>query len=143
MEDEEFVEQLISKANDEFNESLKTADRPRARLLLRLFAALVVSNVLLPSSVVELLDTLMSHALSIMESAESSRQSWQLWTDYLVSIILLALPWGGSELVDSAPSEFSSLFEKVEKYVGKRPVQNDVTLRPFMGPIKEDDPAAR
>lgn len=143
MEDEEFVKQLILKANEEFNDSLQTANRPRARLLLRLFAALVVSNVLLPSSVVELLDTLMSYVVSIIESADSTGHSWQLWTDYLVAIVLLALPWGGSELVDSAPSEFSLLFEKVEKYMSKRPVHNDPTLRPFLGPIKEDDAAAR
>lgn len=143
MEDEDFVKGLIQQASSEFYTSLQTANRHRARLLLRLFAALVVSNVLLPSSVVECLDSLVTYANSYLDSEDASGRSWQPWTDFMVSSVLLALPWGASELADSAPTEFSEIFTKAEKYVRNRPIQNDSALRPFLASIKEDDEAAK
>ncbi|GMH33943.1 hypothetical protein BSKO_01777 [Bryopsis sp. KO-2023] len=144
VEDAEFVKELLQKANDDFSAALSKPDIHRARLLFRLFASLVASNVLLPSSLVELIDVLLNAVISTLETTQDSTgRSWQPWTDYIVNIILMALPWGGSELADSAPAEFTSVFEKVEKYANERPIQNDVALRPFLASIKEDDIAAK
>lgn len=38
---------------------------------------------------------------------------WQPYTDFLVYSALMALPWGGPDLAQSAPAELDRLFAKV------------------------------
>ena len=38
---------------------------------------------------------------------------WQPYTDFLVYSALMALPWGGPDLAQSAPAELDRLFTKV------------------------------
>lgn len=55
-------------AQAEFNVAIAAPDRHKARMLLRLFTALVVANVLHPSSVVAALQQVMDTAIAVAES---------------------------------------------------------------------------
>ena len=56
---------------------------------------------------------------------------WQPYADHLVYSVLMALPWGGSDLAEGAPTELEKLMGEVEKYMELRPVQLSTALRPF------------
>jgi len=59
---------------------------------------------------------------------------------------LVALPWGGSELVAGAADgddRLGPLFEDVEKYMGLRLRQRQPGLAPFSAPLDDEDIAAR
>ena len=64
---------------------------------------------------------------------------WQPYADFLVSAVLMALPWGGAELAEGAPAELQKLTADVEKYMELRPSTHTAALRPF---LKGDDPAS-
>ena len=62
-DDSKFVEKLLELAARRFDQALASADRNSPRLLLRLFAALVPTNVLHPSSVLNSLCSIVDAAL--------------------------------------------------------------------------------
>lgn len=98
---------------------------------------------ILPSSIVELIEILVDTALNTsMNSNDKTGQSWQPWTDYLIYIVLIALPWGGPELLDSVSNELNNIFDKIQSYFEIRPIKFDKTLRPFLTHIKENDYSA-
>lgn len=76
--------------------------------------------------------------LSAGGSGDSGRL-WQPYTDYLVYAALMALPWGGAELAESAPSDLERLFGGVEAYMAARPRASQPALRPFLRPKDADD----
>lgn len=51
----------------------------------------------------------------------------------------MALPWGGSELAESAPAELERLFATVIQYMEKRPRPSQPALRPFTEAKDEND----
>eukprot|EP00803_Ostreobium_quekettii_P001012 evm.model.scf_516.7 EVM.evm.TU.scf_516.7 scf_516:63384-73886(+) len=145
-DESEFVQSLVEHANEQFSSALEACEWSKARMLLRLLVALTVSNVVAPSSIVELLGLLVDAALTCAKETgkgDPSGRSWQPWSDYLVYIVLMALPWGGIELAESAPAEVEELLDKVGKYMEVRPLSNDPALRPFNGAVKANDLAAR
>ena len=81
-----FVDQLISTAQTEFEGALAVADRNKARLLLRLFAALVPSNALHASSVLNALHSIVEAAIEVADtgmvpgvaSPGTAAQVWKL-----------------------------------------------------------------
>lgn len=64
-EEEEFVSQLLATARTELEGALVACDRNKARLLLRLFAALVPCHVLHPSAVFKTLHSVVEAAVQI------------------------------------------------------------------------------
>jgi nuclear cap-binding protein subunit 1 len=76
--------------------------------------------------------------LSAGGSGDSGRL-WQPYTDYLVYAALMALPWGGAELAESAPSDLERLFGGVEAYMAARPRASQPALRPFLRLKDADD----
>lgn len=69
-------------------------------------------------------------------------RSWQPYTDHLVYMALVALPWGGPELGEPLPGEVEALLAAADDYMGKRPRSSQPSLRPFAAAIKEHDPVA-
>jgi hypothetical protein len=69
-------------------------------------------------------------------------RSWQPYTDQLVYMALVALPWGGPELGEPLPGEVEALLAAADDYVRKRPRSSQPSLRPFAAAIKEHDPVA-
>ncbi len=79
------------------------------------------------------------------DKSDEGRQ-WQPYTDYLVYSALMALPWGGPELVAGAADgddRLGPLFEDVERYMGLRLRQRQPGLAPFSAPLDDEDVAAR
>ncbi|EIE25257.1 ARM repeat-containing protein [Coccomyxa subellipsoidea C-169] len=140
-DDQDFTTDLIQSANEQFNVVLAAGDKNRARLLLRFFAALVVANVLHASSVLAALLSVVDAASAIASAGGGgdSGRLWQPYTDYLVYAALMALPWGGAELAESAPSDLERLFGGVEAYMAARPRASQPALRPFLRPKDADD----
>jgi len=69
-DEEEIVSALLSKACEGLNEALSTGDRYRARLLLRLLAALTTTNVVSMQSMFIVLDTMVATAIQALEQGE-------------------------------------------------------------------------
>lgn len=55
----------------------------------------------------------------------------------------MALPWGGSEVAESAPDQIALLFSAAEAYVVGRPRKHQPGLQPFLHASEADDPAAQ
>ena len=71
--------------------------------------------------------------------SRDEQRIWQPYTDYLVYIVLMALPWGGPDLAETAPAEMEKLLAEAEKYMDLRPTAHTPALRPF---FEGDDPAS-
>ncbi len=71
--------------------------------------------------------------MSAVPAAEDpSGLTWQPWTDSLVHSVVMALPWAGSELADSAPADMERLSGEIDKYLAARPAQVSADLRPLL-----------
>lgn len=68
--------ELVALAQAEFNAAVAAPDRHKTRMLLRLFAALVVANVLHPSSVVAALQQVVDAATGVAEAGAGMRKVW-------------------------------------------------------------------
>ncbi|GIL70850.1 hypothetical protein Vretimale_3926 [Volvox reticuliferus] len=78
----------------------------------------------------------------------------QPWSDFLVYVVLAALPWCGRDLAAAASLgdmtgscdgqlSLAGLFAMVESYMASRPVSLDEALRPMSGSRSDEDMAAR
>ena len=65
------MEHLLKSALGELDQAFKNGDRSKARLLLRLFAALVPSNALHASSVLKALNGIVESAIEIADAGEA------------------------------------------------------------------------
>lgn len=57
------------------------------------------SKVVVPTSIIETFETLLSSAATILDE-ETGNPSWQPCADFYVYCILASLPWGGPELFE-------------------------------------------
>jgi hypothetical protein len=73
-DDPDYVASFVRAAAEAFEAALAAADRARARLLLRLLAALVVPGVLQPSAVFGALESVVRSALEIAEAGRRQGQ---------------------------------------------------------------------
>ncbi len=145
MEDPTFVEGLLLQTGSEIFTALKQPSQSRkARLLVRFLTSLVVPGVVQPSAALGILRALVDKALEIASAAPEGDdgRKWQPYTDNLVYMALMALPFGGPELGESSPEQMSALLEAVDAYMAKRPRDTQPALRPFAAAIKDDDPIA-
>jgi hypothetical protein len=52
--------------------------------------------------------------------SDPSGRTWQPWADYLVGIVVLALPWSGKQLQAAAPQATADLLVSIAEYVEVR-----------------------
>lgn len=145
VDEPELVAGLVQRAGLEINMCLQPGgDMRRARLLLRFAASLVATNVVHAASMLATLRTVVDAALGVADAspAGDDGRSWQPYTDQLVYMALVALPWGGPELGEPLPGEVEALLAAADDYVRKRPRSSQPSLRPFAAAIKEHDPVA-
>ena len=71
-DEEEIVTILLEKACEGLNDSLATGDRYRAKLLLRLLAALTTANVVSMQSMFSTLSYIVSTAIHILQGAQET-----------------------------------------------------------------------
>ena len=85
-------------------------------------------------------------------TADDSGRTWQPYTDFLVYAALMALPWGGPELMggDEADGggggvgpEASRLFDMAREYMEMRPRAAQPGLAPFFAETSPEDAAAQ
>lgn len=69
-DEESIVTALLDKACEGLNEALTTGDRYRARLLLRLLAALTTTNVVSMQSMFSMLNSMVTAAMQALEQGE-------------------------------------------------------------------------
>lgn len=137
----DFVKQLIDQAGKELNESLQSASSyRRARLLLRFFATLTILGTVQSVSLIDLLRKFVDTAIQVADSATSDDDaSWQPYSDALVCMAAVALPFGGNELAESVPSQIIDFMSAVNVYMSKRKRALQLSLCPFGGNVQEDD----
>ncbi len=70
-DEEMIVTALLNKACEGLNEALTTGDRYRARLLLRLLAALTTTNVVSMQSMFSMLNSMVTAAMQALEQGET------------------------------------------------------------------------
>eukprot|EP00210_Caulerpa_lentillifera_P002221 g2134.t1 len=145
LEYSELIEKLLMKIRDEFILALQDSVLLRSRILLRLLCAFIPWRIITPHSFLNLLNQIMEHVMNVLNTNEDpTGRSWQPWTDHLVHIILISLPWGGTTLLQGdLLQEWNQLFQNAQTYINDRPIQRDASLSPFVAPIKENDTAAR
>jgi len=114
------------------------------KMILRFIAELVNVNVLLPTSIIQLFNQLLSvineqHTLgtnnnnnsannNIAENSDNSPygSSWNKRSDFFVQLVLLTLPWVGKELSVRKSDELAPILNNIEQYIIKRPPPNPV-----------------
>jgi nuclear cap-binding protein subunit 1 len=64
-----------------------------------MFSMQMCSKVVSPNSIIEMFETLLSSAATILDE-ETGNLSWQPLADFYVYCILASLPWGGQELFE-------------------------------------------
>lgn len=142
VDDPAFVVGIIQEASAQLKDALLRAeDYCKGRLLLRFFASLVVTKVLSSASLISLLRSFVDKAFEIASKAETDDdgRSWQPYTDYVVYMALVALPFGSSELVAQAKEEIFELVRVSDEYLTKRRRSFQPALRPYAAPIEEND----
>ncbi|KAK9821283.1 hypothetical protein WJX74_008679 [Apatococcus lobatus] len=145
-EEPKFVEGLVARAAEGVSQALACADWTRFSCLLRFLAALVPANVLHPSAVIGQLRRMVNVALDVVKTGDmqDGGRLWQPYTDFLVTSALLAVPWGGPEMAESAPNDMQQLLAAARSYQQARPRQMQQALRPMptLDPAAAEDLAA-
>ncbi len=140
-----FVAEILEQATSELNEALQNPKLFRkARLLLRFLTSLVVTGVVQPSSVLAVLKTLVDVAVNTAETSPKSGndadgRTWQPYTDQLVYMALMAIPFGGSELSAASGAALNDFVAAAESYLEKRPRSSQPGLRPFAASVTDND----
>ncbi len=88
-DEEVIVTALLNKACEGLNEALTTGDRYRARLLLRLLAALTTTNVVSMQSMFSMLNAMVTAAMQALEQGEPV---WPSFSHALLLCLFSALP---------------------------------------------------
>ncbi|KAA6419508.1 MAG: hypothetical protein FRX49_10606, partial [Trebouxia sp. A1-2] len=144
-DEEIIVTALLDKACEGLNEALTTGDRYRARLLLRLLAALTTTNVVSMQSMFSMLNSMVTAAMQTLEQGDKAEASRRLqpYTDYLVYSAVIALPWLAPELqhLESDPEGLTTFSSSVEQYLSIRPRAAQDALNPFPA-ANEDETVA-
>lgn len=50
-------------------------------------------------------------------ATETTGHTWQPWTDHLVYMAAMVLPWAGKELVQSNPTEMGRVMDNIDAYL--------------------------
>lgn len=82
--------------------------------------------------------------LALAGGAANEGRTWQPYTDALVGAALMALPWGGAELLaGGGGAELDRLWASVAAYMVARPRASQPGLAPFFAANGPEDAAAQ
>ncbi|KAG6532911.1 hypothetical protein ZIOFF_006770 [Zingiber officinale] len=128
LENEDFGKDVVDAIHSKLQDALLSENCDKIRISLRFLTALMCSKLVLPSSVIEVFETLLSSALLTIDE-EAGNLSWQPCADFYVTCILSSLPWGGTELIEQVPEEFDRVIVQIQSYllVRKRSYDNSFT----------------
>ncbi|KAK3151596.1 hypothetical protein QOZ80_3AG0247890 [Eleusine coracana subsp. coracana] len=130
LENEDFAKAIVDTTQANLQDALHNENRDRIRILLRFLSGLMCSKVVAPSSIIEMFETLVSSAATILDE-ETGNPSWQPRADFYVYCILASLPWGGQELFEQVPDEFERVLVGIQSYIGIRRHFDDIAFSVF------------
>ncbi|KAL6649921.1 hypothetical protein ACP70R_014145 [Stipagrostis hirtigluma subsp. patula] len=149
LENEDFVKDIVDTTQANLQDALHNENRDRIRILLRFLSGLMCSKVVVPNSIIETFETLLSSAATILDE-ETGNPSWQPRADFYVYCILASLPWGGPELFEGfsrrefsdnttlmnctmqqVPDEFERVLVGVQSYISIRRHFDDIAFSVF------------
>ncbi|CAL4914371.1 unnamed protein product [Urochloa decumbens] len=130
LENEDFTKDIVDTAQAKLQDALHNENRDRIRILLRFLSGLMCSKVVVPNSVIETFETLLSSAATILDE-ETGNPSWQPCADFYVYCILASLPWGGPELFEQVPDEFERVLVGIQSYISIRRHFDDIAFSVF------------
>ncbi|GJN31443.1 hypothetical protein PR202_gb19843 [Eleusine coracana subsp. coracana] len=130
LENEDFAKAIVDTTQANLQDALHNENRDRIRILLRFLSGLMCSKVVAPSSIIEMFETLVSSAATILDE-ETGNPSWQPRADFYVYCILASLPWGGQELFEQVPDEFERVLVGIQSYIGIRMHFDDIAFSVF------------
>ncbi|RLN39442.1 nuclear cap-binding protein subunit 1 [Panicum miliaceum] len=130
LENEDFAKDIVDTTQAKLQDALHSENRDRIRILLRFLSGLMCSKVVVPNSIVETFETLLSSAATILDE-ETGNPSWQPRADFYVYCILASLPWGGPELFEQVPDEFERVLVGIQSYISIRRHFDDIAFSVF------------
>ncbi|CAL9092146.1 unnamed protein product [Musa textilis] len=130
LEDEDFGKNIVDDLHCKLQEALSSENCDKIRILLRFLTVLMCSKVILPSSVIEVFETLLSSAATIIDE-DAGNPSWQPCADFYITCILSCLPWGGTELIEQVPDEFDRVIVGIQSYLSIRKHSQDTSFIVF------------
>uniref|UniRef100_A0A0E0D0E2 Nuclear cap-binding protein subunit 1 n=1 Tax=Oryza meridionalis TaxID=40149 RepID=A0A0E0D0E2_9ORYZ len=130
LENEDFAKGIVDTTHANLQDALHNENRDRIRILLRFICGLMCSKVVLPNSIIETFEALLSSAATILDE-ETGNPSWQPRADFYVYCILASLPWGGSELFEQVPDEFERVLVGIQSYISIRRHFDDIAFSVF------------
>lgn len=130
LENEDFAKGIVDTTQANLQDALHNENRDRIRILLRFLCGLMCSKVVLPNSIIETYETLLSAAATILDE-ETGSPSWQPRADFYVYCILASLPWGGPELFEQVPDEFERVLVGIQSYISIRSHFDDIAFSVF------------
>ncbi|XP_072147144.1 nuclear cap-binding protein subunit 1 isoform X4 [Setaria viridis] len=130
LENEDFAKDIVDTTQAKLQDALHTENRDRIRILLRFLSGLMCSKVVVPNSIIETFETLLSSAATILDE-ETGNPSWQPRADFYVYCILASLPWGGPELFEQVPDEFERVLVGIQSYISIRRHFDDIAFSVF------------
>ncbi|PWZ53744.1 Nuclear cap-binding protein subunit 1 [Zea mays] len=130
LENEDFSKAIVDTTQANLQDALHNENRDRIRILLRFLSGLMCSKVVVPSSIIETFETLLSSAVTILDD-ETGNPSWQPRADFYVYCILASLPWAGPELFEQVPDEFERVLFGIQSYISIRRHFDDIAFSVF------------
>ncbi|CAD5170194.1 unnamed protein product [Musa acuminata subsp. malaccensis] len=130
LEDEDFGKNIVDDLHCKLQEALSSENCDKIRTLMRFLTVLMCSKVILPSSVIEVFETLLSSAATIIDE-DAGNPSWQPCADFYITCILSCLPWGGTELIEQVPDEFDRVIVGIQSYLSIRKHSQDTSFIVF------------
>ncbi|OEL27879.1 Nuclear cap-binding protein subunit 1 [Dichanthelium oligosanthes] len=130
LDNEDFAKDIVDTTQANLQDALHNENRDRIRILLRFLGGLMCSKVVVPNSIIETFETLLSSAATILDE-ETGNPSWQPRADFYVYCILASLPWGGPELFEQVPDEFERVLVGIQSYLSIRRHFDDIAFSVF------------
>ncbi|MQL76936.1 hypothetical protein Taro_009339, partial [Colocasia esculenta] len=119
LDNEDFAGKVVETTQRNLQDALYSGDCNRIRILMRFVTVLMCSKVIVPGSLVETFETLLSSAATTVDE-EVGNPAWQSRADFYVTCILSCLPWGGAELSEQVPDEIDRVMAGVQSYFSIR-----------------------
>ncbi|CAM6096308.1 unnamed protein product [Calypogeia fissa] len=130
LENTDFVAKIVAQTHDGLQAALDSGNCNKIRTLMRFLTVLMSSNVIAPSALIEVFETLVSAAATTIDE-DGGNPAWQPRADFYVFCILASLPWGGLELAERVPDDLERVLAGVEAYLTLRKRCSDPSLSVF------------
>nr|ATB19597.1 putative ABA hypersensitive 1 [Juniperus flaccida] len=137
LEDEEFGRKVVDTSHAKLQDALDSENCNKIRILMRFITVLMCSNVIPPSSVIEVFETLLSSATTTVDE-ERGNLAWQARADFYIFCILGCLPWGGLELAERVPDDLDRVMTEIEAYLSIRKHIFEPAFLPFETPADDN-----